>query len=168
MSRTRARTVTLYALTGLLAAGLVGCGTRDQADGKPASAAADKTASTPATANPTPTEPDPVRDAMEDTMASNERNREEMDRQASEAALAETWGNQETALLLDATGYDTENGADLIEATGYRWIIDDDALGQGRAQTGDWVVCSQTPASGTYRIDTLVTLHAVKRGETCP
>lgn len=83
----------------------------------------------------------------------------------AEADTAET----ETAALPDLTGQDLQAAQDAAQAAGFYGLDDQDASGQGRLQVMDrnWTVCSQEPAAGMHPTDTLVTLYAVKDGESC-
>lgn len=64
-----------------------------------------------------------------------------------------------------------QDAQDLLQSQGSYLMDQQDASGQGRMQVLDsnWTVCSQSPAPGAA-LDggTLVTLSAVKIGESCP
>ncbi|MEU1863724.1 hypothetical protein ABZ535_15750 [Streptomyces gardneri] len=64
---------------------------------------------------------------------------------------------------------DLQLAQDTAQAAGFYALASSDATGQGRMQVLDrnWVVCSQTPASGQQPTDITVTLLVVKDNETC-
>lgn len=66
-------------------------------------------------------------------------------------------------------GENLQFAQDSAQAAGFFLLDDQDATGLGRLQVMDrnWTVCSQEPGPGTYPVDTKVTFHAVKVGESC-
>jgi hypothetical protein len=87
----------------------------------------------------------------------------------TDAADGDAGAAAETAPLPDLVGMDLQAAQDEAQAAGFYVLDDQDASGQDRLQVMDrnWTVCSQEPAPGTHPTDTLVTLFAVKDGESC-
>jgi hypothetical protein len=87
----------------------------------------------------------------------------------TDAADGDAGAAAETAPLPDLVGMDLQAEQDEAQAAGFYVLDDQDASGQDRLQVMDrnWTVCSQEPAPGTHPTDTLVTLFAVKDGESC-
>lgn len=160
------RIIRSTALAAALVSGallLTACGGDDKAeDKKPA-------ASAKPTPKPSPTDTrSEAEKAWDETMKSNDDNREKFDREAAEAAAADP-NSTETAELPDVVGIDMDSAQDLLKVFGFNYVVDEDQTGQDRLQILDneWKVCTQDPAPGTERVEVLVTLTAVKMGETC-
>ncbi|MFE5596673.1 PASTA domain-containing protein [Streptomyces sp. NPDC056549] len=85
-------------------------------------------------------------------------------------APAAVQGDAEQRTLPNMVGKDLQLAQDTAQAAGFYALASRDATGQGRMQVLDrnWVVCSQTPASGQQSTDVTVTFLVVKDDETCP
>jgi ABC-type glycerol-3-phosphate transport system substrate-binding protein len=162
-TRPYAQHLTVLAVAVVLT-GMSGCGQRD---GEEKAASATSVAPSP-TPSPTDTRSEADK-AWDETMVHNETNLEDMDRQAAAAASNDP-NSTETGPLPDLVGLNLEYATDLADASGFMWVVDEDATGQGRAQVGrdKWMVCSQDPAPGDTRLEALVTLQVVRHEETCP
>lgn len=101
-----------------------------------------------------------------DKAAADTSSQEQQD--TEDTADADT-GAAETAELPDLVGQDLQAAQDAAQAAGFYVLDDQDASGQGRLQVMDrnWTVCSQEPKAGTHPTESLVTLFAVKDGESC-
>lgn len=78
--------------------------------------------------------------------------------------------DKSSGTLPDLRGQDLQAAQDAAQASGFYGLTSHDATGQGRLQVLDrnWKVCSQSPAAGTHKYNTVVDFGAVKDEESCP
>jgi len=89
---------------------------------------------------------------------------------SSDAGADDTRAKSETFRMPQLVGQNLQLAQDKLQARGSYLLDQQDASGLGRLQLLDsnWVVCAQRPAAGKrVAVDRLVTLAAVKIGESC-